>query len=174
VNWKRLHRKVSRQSDTSGRRAAVIAAAAILAILWAVGARAASEEQPRVAIFASDGVKRTTVRVEIADDEAGRERGLMFRAHLDEDAGMIFVFRAPQVVYFWMKNTRIPLDMIFADQDGHIVGIVADAKPYSEKTVGPGKPSQYVLEVNGGFCKRHGITAGDWMRFSGFIPQARN
>jgi uncharacterized membrane protein (UPF0127 family) len=172
VNWKRL-RKASPQPDRSRYRAAIITAAAVFAILWTAGARAASDASPRVAIFGADGVKHASVRVEIADDEASRERGLMFRAHLDEDAGMVFVFRAPSEVYFWMKNTEIPLDMIFADQDGHIVGIVADAKPYSEKTVGPGKPAQYVLEVNSGFCKRHGIATGDWMRFSGFTPQAK-
>jgi uncharacterized membrane protein (UPF0127 family) len=120
------------------------------------------------------GGQRAIVRVEIADDEAGRERGLMFRAHLDEDAGMIFVFGAARVVYFWMKNTKIPLDMIFADRDGKVVGIVAEAKPYSEQSVGPDLPAQYVLEVNGGFCRRHGVAVGDWLRFTGFMPHARD
>jgi uncharacterized protein len=146
-----------------------------LAILAAAGARCApAPPQPRVAIFAPGGSERATVRVEIADDEKDRERGLMFRQHLDEDAGMIFVFSASQVVYFWMKNTRIPLDMIFADQDGKVVGIVAEAKPYSLQSVGPGLPAQYVLEVNGGFCQRHGVMVGDWLRFSGFTPHARD
>ncbi len=152
----------------------IVTVAMLFAILLTGGARAASDASPHVAIFGTDGVKRASVRVEIADNEASRERGLMFRAHLDEDAGMIFVFRAPSVVYFWMKNTEIPLDMIFADQNGRIVGIVAQAKPYSEKTVGPGKPAQYVLEVNGGFCRRHGIATGDWMRFAGFTPEAKD
>ena len=151
-----------------------LATIATLMSLFAMSARAASDAGPRVAIFGADGGKRAEVSVEIADDEAGRERGLMYRAHLGEDAGMIFVFRSPQVVYFWMKNTKIPLDMIFADENGHVVGIVANAAPYSEKTVGPGKPAQYVLEVNGGFCGRHHIEAGDWMRFVDFIPHARN
>ncbi len=154
-----------------------VAAAAMLALLCCAAAASAEpplQVAPRVSIFEPGGAKRASVRVEIADDEASRERGLMFRAHLDEDAGMIFVFKAPEVVYFWMKNTEIPLDMIFADGDGRVVGIVAEAKPYSEQTVGPGKPSQYVLEVNGGFCKRHGIAEGDWMRFSGFTPHSRD
>jgi uncharacterized membrane protein (UPF0127 family) len=151
-----------------------LAAAGLLVVLAAAGGRCApAPPSPRVAIFASNGSERAAVRVEIADDQAGRERGLMFRDHMDENAGMIFVFGASRVVYFWMKNTRIPLDMIFAGQDGRVVGIVADAKPYSEQTVGPGLPSQYVLEVNGGFCRRHGIAAGDWLRFSGFTPHAR-
>ncbi len=175
MNWKRSHRRASPQSDSIGQRWAVAAAAGLLVILAAASARCASAPPPpRLAIFAPGGVERAAVRVEIAEDEAGRERGLMFRAHLDENAGMIFVFGAPRVVYFWMKNTKIPLDMIFADQDGKVVGIVADAKPYSEQTVGPGLPAQYVLEVNGGFCRRHGIGVGDWFRFSGFTPHARN
>ncbi len=151
-------------------------AIALLVSLCTLSASAGPPLQiaPRVAIFAPAGARRASVKVEIADDEAQRERGLMFRKHLDEDAGMIFVFKAPSVVYFWMKNTQIPLDMIFADRDGRVVGIVANATPYSEKTVGPGKPSQYVLEVNGGFCKRHGIATGDWMRFVGFTPRAKD
>jgi uncharacterized membrane protein (UPF0127 family) len=156
------------------RRGAIFAVAGLLALMAAAARGAAPLPTPHVAIFAPGGDQRVVVRVEIADDEASRERGLMFRAHLDEDAGMIFVFGAARVVYFWMKNTEIPLDMIFADQDGRVVGIVADAKPYSERTVGPGLPAQYVLEVNGGFCQRHGIAVGDWMRFSGFTPHARN
>jgi uncharacterized membrane protein (UPF0127 family) len=158
------------------RRAAQFVAAAMLTLLCGAAASAAppAKATPRVSIFAPGGAKRASVHVEIADDEASRERGLMFRSRMDEDAGMIFVFKAQQVVYFWMKNTEIPLDMIFADGDGRVVGIVADAKPYSKQTVGPGKPSQYVLEVNGGFCKRHGIVAGGWMRFSGFTPHSRD
>ncbi len=152
-----------------------VAAAAMLALLCCAAAASAEpplQVAPRVSIFEPGGAKRASVRVEIADDEASRERGLMFRAHMDEDAGMIFVFKAPEVVYFWMKNTEIPLDMLFADSAGRIVGIVANAEPYSERPVGPDADSQYVLEVNGGFCARHGVRVGDRMRFVGFEPRA--
>ena len=116
----------------------------------------------------------TLFNVELAMTDAEREQGLMYRTSLPQKEGMLFIFGDEQPRSFWMKNTKIPLDMIFADQDGKVVGIVADAKPYSEKTVGPGVPSQYVLEVNGGFCRRHGVAVGDWLRFSGFTPQATN
>lgn len=114
------------------------------------------------------------MRVEIADDSASRELGLMYRKHLNEDAGMIFVFKEPQHLSFWMKNTELPLDMIFAAPDGRIVGIVADAHPFSERNLAVEGDSEYVLEVNGGFCKRHAIKPGDMMKFTGFVARARD
>jgi uncharacterized membrane protein (UPF0127 family) len=124
----------------------------------------------RVAIFSPGDRQLAMVRVEVAATPADRERGLMFRKQMDEDAGMLFVFAAPQKLYFWMKNTEIPLDMIFADQNGRVVGIVQNAHPYSEQPVGPAKAAQYVLEVNGGFCQRHGVDTGNFLRFIGSIP----
>ena len=95
----------------------------------------------------------------------------MFRKQMDEAAGMIFVFKAPEHQEFWMKNTIIPLDMIFADSDGKIIGIVRNAEPFSEAIDAVDGDSQYVLEVNGGFCERHGVRPGDRLRFEGFVPQ---
>ena len=112
------------------------------------------------------------VSVEIADTSATREYGLMYRKQLDENACMIFVFKAPQHLEFWMKNTVIPLDMIFADGSGKIVGIVRKAMPFSEAIDSVDGDSQYVLEVNGGFCDRHGVKAGDILRFEGFVPKS--
>jgi len=128
---------------------------------------------PRVALNAPDGAVRAVVKVEIADTTAARELGLMYRNHLAEDAGMIFVFPAPDRLSFWMKNTEIPLDMIFADASGKIVGIVENAVPYSEKPLGVDTASLYVLEVNGGFALRHNVTPGDTLKFRGFVPQGR-
>jgi uncharacterized protein len=98
----------------------------------------------------------------------------MYRQHLAEDAGMLFVFKQPQHLSFWMKNTEIPLDMIFADADGTVVGIIADAEPFSERQLGVTGDSQYVLEVNGGFAQRHGIKPGDRLRFLGFTSSAKD
>lgn len=129
---------------------------------------------PRIAIIAPDGSRRASVSVEIAANPAARETGLMYRTHLGHNAGMIFVFPTSSQVDFWMKNTPIPLDMIFAGADGRIIGIVANAQPYAESMLGvPGK-SQYVLEVSGGFCAAHGIKAGDRFDFSGEIPRTGN
>jgi len=151
-------------------RPAVIAGA-ILALALTTAA-AACAGGPRVALVAPNGPQRALVKVEIANTTAARELGLMYRSHLDEDAGMIFVFPSPDRLSFWMKNTEIPLDMIFADSAGKIVGIVENAEPFSEKPLGVGADSQYVLEVNGGFAQRHHVTAGDRLKFSGFVPRA--
>jgi len=132
----------------------------------------ACAQGPRIEIVGPDGVVRTAVSVQIADTFASREYGLMFRKHLDEDAGMIFVFKAPQHQEFWMKNTVIPLDMIFADGNGKIIGVVSRAEPFSEAIDAVDGDSQYVLEVNGSFCERHGVKAGDTLRFVGFVPRA--
>lgn len=127
---------------------------------------------PRVVIVAPDKSIRATIAVEIVNTPQQRELGLMYRRHMDENAGMLFVFPAAQPLKFWMKNTFLPLDMLFADDSGAIVGIVANAVPFSENQVGPDAPSKYVVEVNGGFAARHTIQQGDRLEFRGFTPQA--
>jgi uncharacterized membrane protein (UPF0127 family) len=147
----------------------------IAAILIVAAAVAAScESTPRVEIVSPGGHTNATVRVEIADTQSSREVGLMFRSELAENAGMLFVFSEPSKLQFWMKNTEISLDMIFADSAGHVVGIVANAVPYSEKLLSVDAPASYVLEVNGGFCARHDIKPGDTMVFTGFTPRSRD
>ena len=125
---------------------------------------------PCVSIVGADGKPRATVAVEVASTGPQREVGLMFRKHLDDNAGMIFVFPDAAPRNFWMHNTPIPLDMIFADASGRVIGIVANAEPYSDKLLGVEGNSEYVLEVNGGFCAKNGIMPGDKMDFSGFSP----
>jgi uncharacterized membrane protein (UPF0127 family) len=125
---------------------------------------------PCVSIVGADGKPRATVAVEVASTGPQRQVGLMFRNYLDDNAGMIFVFPDSAPRNFWMHNTPIPLDMIFADSSGRVAGIVANAEPFSDKLLSVEGASQYVLEVNGGFCARNGIKAGDKMDFSGFSP----
>ncbi len=150
--------------------------AVAIAVLTAFAACAQDQSKVattgQVAITGQGGRDLVVVNVEVAATNAKRELGLMYRRHLDEAAGMIFLFKQPQHLTFWMKNTLIPLDMIFADSDGRIVGIVENAAPLSESMDAVDGDSQYVLEVNGGFCKRHGIIAGDRLRFIGFVPNA--
>ena len=81
---------------------------------------------------------------------------------------MIFIFPVESEQSFWMKNTPIPLDMIFINRDRKIVGIVEQATPFSLDPRSVGAPSQYVLEIGGGLAKRNGIEAGDGVRFEGF------
>jgi len=135
---------------------------------------AACDPANRVAIVAPNGSDLATVRIEIADTPQNRELGLMYRDKLAADAGMLFVFAQPSHLVFWMKNTRIPLDLLFADSQRRVIGIVANAEPFSEARLGVPGDSQYVLEVNGGFCQRRGVTAGDRFDFLGFTPSTEN
>jgi uncharacterized membrane protein (UPF0127 family) len=102
----------------------------------------------------------TPVRVELALTSDQRAHGLMWRDHLDQDAGMLFVFPEMRDLAFWMKNTPLPLDIIFIDADARVVSIAENATPYSEKSLPSAGPAQYVLEVNAGFSKEHGVRPG--------------
>ena len=139
-----------------------------LSLLLIVVALLGCARGPCVTIISPDGTTRATVQVEVADTNSLRETGLMYRKQLDADAGMIFIFKSSTDLKFWMHNTEIPLDMIFADPSGKVIGIVANAQPFSDKLLGVVGNSQYVLEVNGGFCARKGIRAGDRLDFSRF------
>jgi len=152
-------------SSRTGLATVLVLAALLLAV-------AACERGPSVAIIAADGSTRATLKIEIADTDEKREFGLMYRDALTDDAGMLFVFPAPAHRMFWMKNTKIPLDMLFADASGRVIGIVANAEPYSKTPSGVPGDSLYVLEVNGGACRRLGINAGDRLEFIGFSPSA--
>jgi len=130
----------------------------------------ACQAEPKVAIAAKDG-KEVIFQVEIADTPSKREMGLQYRRDLADDKGMIFLFPSESLQSFWMKNTPIPLDMIFISRDRKIVGIVEQTTPFSLEPRSVGAPSQYVLEINGGLSKRHGFKAGDTVRFDGIAQQ---
>ena len=93
--------------------------------------------------------------------------GLQYRRELADDRGMIFLFPAESQQTFWMKNTPIPLDMIFINRDRKIVGIIEKTEPFSLDPRSVRAPSQYVLEINGGLGSRYGIQTGDTVRFEG-------
>ncbi len=103
----------------------------------------------------------TMFTVEIADTDALRARGLMFRQRLPEYRGMLFDFGAPRKVSMWMKNTYISLDMFFIREDGTIAYIAENTVPKSLDTVGVSEPVVAVLELSGGSAKRLGIRTGD-------------
>lgn len=105
--------------------------------------------------------------VEIAANDADRTRGLMFRHAMPEASGMIFVFPEEAFHSFWMKNTFIPLDMLFIDADGRVVGVVEQAQPRTLTGRSVEGESKYVLEVNGGWCARNGVAAGDSVQLEG-------
>ena len=85
---------------------------------------------------------------------------------------MLFIFPGPNAAQFWMKNTVLPLDMLFADSNGKVLGLVANAQPYSEALLGGFPGTRYVLEVNAGYGAKHQVVAGDRLRFQGFNPLA--
>lgn len=98
--------------------------------------------------------------VEWAVSPDQRERGLMYREDLDADAGMIFDFGAVRTVLMWMKNTPLPLDMLFINDKGIVIRIEERAEPFSENIISSGGPVRYVLEINGGRSRELGIVPG--------------
>jgi len=105
------------------------------------------------------------VTVSIARTEAARQRGLMYVNYLAPDDGMLFIFEKDEPLLFWMKNTLIPLDMIFVRSDMTVAGVVANAKPLTEETRGVPEPSRFVVETNGGWAAAHGVGSGTKVRF---------
>nr|WP_255561710.1 DUF192 domain-containing protein [Pseudohoeflea sp. DP4N28-3] len=100
-------------------------------------------------------------KVELALDGASRAQGLMNRAEMPADQGMLFDFGTTRLVTMWMKNTLLPLDMIFITPDGRVAGIAADTVPHSEALISSPGPVRYVLEVNAGTAATKGIAVGD-------------
>lgn len=102
--------------------------------------------------------------VEVADDGEERAQGLMFRTELASASGMLFVYEAPRRVSFWMKNTLIPLDMVFADATGTVTRVHAGAVPGDLTPIDGGEDVQFVLEINAGLAEKLGIDVGTVMR----------
>jgi uncharacterized protein len=125
--------------------------------LFTPPARAAGTDT--IEIVSSNGVH--PFAVELASNDAERERGLMFRKSLPESHGMLFDFGYPQPVAFWMHNTYISLDMFFIGADGHIIRIAENATPMSDTLIPSGGLVRGVLEVIAGTARKFGIKAGD-------------
>jgi uncharacterized membrane protein (UPF0127 family) len=117
------------------------------------------------------GSDPVTVRVEVADDESERARGLMYRRELARGNGMLFIYDSPRAVSFWMRNTYIPLDLVFLDQTGTIRHIHHNAVPLDETPIpgaAPGDPRperQMILEIGGGEADRLGLKVGQPMAY---------
>jgi uncharacterized membrane protein (UPF0127 family) len=136
-------------------RAPVLALFALLALH---GIAAAAEVQS-LEIATKSGVKM--FEVEIAKTDKERETGLMFRKELADGRGMLFDFTPEQEVSMWMKNTILPLDMIFIRADGRILRIAENTEPQSLRIISSGGPAKGVLEVIAGTAKKYGIAPGD-------------
>jgi len=134
------------------------ALAALIVPFLALGARAACAPD-RVIVRGHFG--EAGFRVAIADDPAERARGLMFVEEMPTFEGMLFIYETPRRASFWMHNTLIPLDMLFADPDGVITRIHQNAIPLDRTSIDGGEGVLYVLEINGGLSGRLGIAEGD-------------
>lgn len=140
----------------------VLGAATALMVLFTSVLQASACRSDQVEMRGDFGTVR--FRVEIADTPASRAQGLMFVRQMPQMSGMLFVYERPQSVSFWMENTPIPLDMIFADATGTIQRVHAEAVPFDRTPIPGGDDIQYVLEINGGMAATIGIVAGDVMR----------
>ena len=140
-----------------GIRSLTLAIAALLA-----AGQASACRDDRVSLRGDWG--QAQFAVEVADDWAEQRQGLMHRSEMPKSAGMLFVYDRPGPVAFWMRNTLIPLDMIFADAAGVVQKVHAMAIPLDETSIPGGSNIQYVLEINGGLADAMGIVAGSQMQ----------
>ena len=143
----------------------------LIAVLAAAAACGTASSDPRnpqgptepLDVVGHDG-KVHHFKVEVVDNDRTRELGLMFRMSLAPNAGMLFDFKTPQDVAFWMKNTYIPLDIIFIGADGHILNIARQARPMDESNLPSAGPALGVLEIIGGRAAQLDIEPGDLVR----------
>ncbi len=105
-------------------------------------------------------------QVEVAKTDIQRAQGLMFRTFLPEKSGMVFLYSPPKIVNMWMKNTLIPLDMVFVNENGEIIHIHHNAIPEDLTSISSEYPVSYVIEINGGEIEKYGIRKGDRVVFS--------
>lgn len=117
--------------------------------------------------FLSSDKKETiqNIDIEIVKDEAAIQQGLMYRKSMDENRGMLFMMPEMGPQSFWMKNTHISLDIIFINRNRQIVTIHKNTEPFSEKSLPSSQNAQYIVEVNGGYCDKHGIKKGDFVKW---------
>lgn len=148
----------------------------ILGLALLAGCSPEKSSQPSAAVvFEKDGARivrqdgtATVLTVEIADTNAKRERGLMYRTGLRDDQGMLFLFPVDQRIGMWMANTPEPLDMIFIDRRGEIKEIVENTVPFSHDEIRSQNSVRAVLEVKAGFCAKTGVKTGDLVEHAFF------
>lgn len=129
------------------------------ALLFQAGGAVGAQDHDRVTIVTEDA--RHVFTVELANTPATRAQGLMYRRSMPEDHGMLFDFGRVEMVTMWMRNTYIPLDMLFIRADGTIARIARNTEPLSERRISSGEPVLGVLEINAGLSSRLGIDVGD-------------
>ncbi len=158
MNPFRVASRTGQGSPARGFRRSVAAAALAVTAVFSAG-RVSAADLERLEVRTAGGTR--VFSVEVVDTDETRARGLMFRTEMAADRGMLFDFKREESVAFWMKNTYLPLDMIFVRADGRIRSIATDTTPLSEEPVSAGGPVRFVLEVNAGTTARLGIRPGD-------------
>lgn len=141
----------------------------LVAVLLGIGGVAVAQPQrsdqrivfPTSELTIESGGKRHRFTVELADTDERRTLGLMYRTSLAADAGMLFDFKVDRPVTMWMRNTRIPLDMLFITRDGRVLNIAQRTVPFTEHSIPSDGPVRAVLELNGGTAERLGLKPGD-------------
>jgi uncharacterized membrane protein (UPF0127 family) len=146
------------------RLAAPLLALLLLLVPPAVAADGVTRLPTEPLVIDMAGGGKVTFETEIADDDAERSRGLMFRRSMQEHEAMLFIWPAPYEVGMWMRNTYIPLDMLFIAADGKIVHIARETVPHSLDVITAGQKVLAVLEISGGAAARFGISPGDQVR----------
>lgn len=153
----------------TGRLAAALAGAALLLPLPAAWAGQACAPET-VAVAGSEPPVAFTV--EVADEDAERAQGLMFRREMAPDRGMIFLYPDEAPRFFWMKNTYLPLDIVFFDAGGRVVHVAENTTPFSERTISSRAPAMGALEINAGLAAAHGIGPGTVLVHPAFADAA--
>ncbi|MFO7447691.1 MAG: DUF192 domain-containing protein [Ignavibacteriaceae bacterium] len=123
------------------------------------------KKEGELVIADSSGNSKIRLDIEIADDDYDRQLGLMFRRNMEDHQGMLFIFPFEERQSFWMRNTYIPLDIIFINSGKKIVTIHKNTIPLSDNSYPSSEPAKYVLEVNAGFTNKYNITTGDKISF---------
>lgn len=119
-----------------------------------------------LSFLSAQGKVKSSIDTEIADSDDEYQMGLMYRTSLDEKQGMLFIFGTEEMHSFWMKNTYLPLDIIFVNAQKEIIKIHRNTVPFQEKpSYESGKPAMYVVEVNAGYCDKYDIIEGDKISF---------
>lgn len=124
------------------------------------------KKEGELSILKGDSLKVSAIDIEIADNDYERQTGLMYRTSMENTQGMLFVFQDEQQRSFFMKNTSIPLDILFINSDNIIISSIKNAQPMSEQSLRSQGPAQYVLELNAGMIDLWKLQTGDRIQFT--------
>ena len=143
----------------------------LFAVMPGLSVSAEQTERIYVQIVTDKGIEYS-FQLELAHTPKTRAKGLMHRQHLAENGGMLFIWPETATRLFWMKNTPISLDILFFDQTGQLVYLHPSAVPYSLQTISSLQPIKYVVEIKGGYARRHAIETGAYLNIITDMPPA--